>query len=413
MKYLVLLGDGMADYPIPDLGGRTPLEAAHTPAMDALARTGLTGLFCPVPDGLPAGSDIGNLSVFGYNPRETFTGRAPLEAASQGIEMTPEQVAFRCNLVTLEDGKMRDFTSDHISSEEAAGLIGALNTEITTFPVYFAAGVSYRHLAIMTPGAEGLRDLVTLECTPPHDITGKPYEPHLPKGPGAELVLDLIEASQPILDAHPVNAARIAAGHLPATSIWLWGQGQAPAMQTYQDRFGLTGAVISAVDLVRGIGVCAGLEIILVPGATGYLDTNYEGKVSAALEALERADFVYVHIEAPDEASHEGDVKLKLRAIEDFDRRVVAPCAEYLKSHPDVRVLVAPDHITALSTRTHAGGPVPFLIAGAGVLANGADSFNEPAAKASGITIGEGYRLVERFLETPRLGADTLKTAAQ
>lgn len=413
MKYLVLLGDGMADYAIPDLDGRTPLEAAHTPAMDALAQAGLTGLFCPVPEGLPAGSDIGNLSVFGYNPRETFTGRAPLEAASQGIDMTPEQVAFRCNLVTLEDGKMRDFTSDHISSEEAAGLIDALNTEITTFPVYFAAGVSYRHLAIITPGPEGLRDLVRLECTPPHDITGKPYAPHLPQGPGAELAVELMEASQPILDAHPVNADRIAAGHLPATSIWLWGQGQAPAMQTYQERFGLKGAVISAVDLVRGIGVCAGLEVIMVPGATGYIDTNYEGKVAAALDALDRADFVYVHIEAPDEASHEGNVKLKLHAIEDFDRRVVAPCAEYLKTHPELRILVAPDHITALSTRTHAGGPVPFLIAGAGISANGAESFNEPAAKASGILIGEGYRLVEHFVQQAELGADDLNLAVR
>ena len=393
-RYLVLLGDGMADFPLAELDGRTPLEVANTPAMDAMARNGVTGLFYPVPDGLAPGSDVGNLSVFGYDPRATYSGRAPLEAANQGIALGPGQVAFRCNLVTLRDGLMEDFTAGHISSEDAAMLISALAEGLRQFPVSFSAGVSYRHLTIITPPADGLDDVVALACTPPHDITGRPFASHLPQGAGADLVLELMEASRPILEAHAVNATR----RTPATSIWLWGQGLPPTMSTYAERFGLTGAVISAVDLVKGIGVCAGLRVLDVPGATGYLDTNYAGKVEAAKAALDEGDFVYLHVEAPDEASHERNVNLKIRAIEDFDSQVVAPFLDLCEGNPDLRVLVCPDHVTSIDSGTHAGGPVPFLIFGAGVSSNGASAYSEAEGRKTGLMIEEGHVLTERWL---------------
>ena len=408
LKYLVLIGDGMADLPIPELDGRTPLEAASTPAMDEVARAGLTGLFCPIPEGLGPGSAVGNLSLFAYNPRETFTGRAPLEAAQQGIVLEPDQVAFRCNLVTLEDGVMRDFTAGHITTQEAATLIKTLNVQLTQFPIRFSAGVSYRHLSIVTPAPGAVDDIAAARCTPPHDIIGQPYAPYLPTGQGSPLLRDLIEASQGVLGAHPTNAERVRAGRLPATSIWPWGQGRPPRMDPYEQRFGLTGAVISAVDLVKGIGVCAGLEVLEVPGATGYLDTNYRGKVSAALQALDRVDFVYVHVEAPDEASHQGDPQVKVRAIEDFDAHVVGPCSERLRTRGGARLLVAPDHVTALSTRTHAGGPVPFAVWGEGVVPDGVAAFSERAASGTHLLLPEGYMLASHFLTAPILDAATL-----
>ena len=408
MKFLCLIGDGMADFPLPERGGRTPLQLASTPAMDTLASEGLCGLYWPIPDDLPPGSDIGNLSLFGYNPHETFTGRAPLEAANQGIALGPGDVAFRCNLVTLQDGVMKSFTSDHISSEEAAALIRALDSACPR-ACAFHPGVSYRHLAVI-PGSEVKPDdLVETACTPPHDISDQAYEPHLPTGPAGAYLRDLMEWSRPILAAHPVNAARIAAGQLPATSIWLWGQGRAPRMATYRDRFGITGAVISAVDLVKGIGVCAGLDVIKVPGATGYIDTNYEGKVEAALHALDAVDFVYVHVEAPDECAHEGIIDKKIQAIEDFDRRVVAPCLEAARSHADWRVLVAPDHVTALGSRTHAGGPVPFVLWGCGVASNGLSQYDEASAAAGGLVVNPGHLLVPGMLGPGRLDAHTFK----
>lgn len=405
MRYLVLLGDGMADWPLDELGGRTPLEAASTPAMDAVAQRGVTGLFNPIPEGMPPGSDVGNLSVFGYDPRSTFTGRAPLEAANQGIALGPGEVAFRCNLVTLADGCMQSFTSDHISSEEAAELIGALNEAYMDAPVTFYPGVSYRHLALIRPNATAPEDLVAAACTPPHDITGREYAPYLPNGAAGGLLKDLMARSRDVLAAHPVNARRRAAGKLPATSIWLWGQGLAPRMPKYRDRFGLTGAVISAVDLVRGIGVCAGLEVLRVEGATGYLDTNYEGKVAAALTALARVDFIYLHVEAPDETAHEGKTDLKIRAIEDFDARVVAPCLEWASREGDCRVLVAPDHITAIATKTHAAGPVPFAVCGAGVESIGAPGYSERSAAGTGVHVAAGHTLLPTIIREPRLGA--------
>jgi 2,3-bisphosphoglycerate-independent phosphoglycerate mutase len=383
----------MADFPVHELDGLTPLNYAQTPAMDAAVQEGLSGLFCPIPDGLPAGSDIGNLSVFGYDPRQTFTGRAPLEAANQGIVPKDDELVFRCNLVTLEDGKMRDFTADHITSEESATLMSALNAALGTADLRFVPGVSYRNLCLIRADAAALEPLRRLRCTPPHDIIGQDYFNYLPLGDRQGPVRALIEASQPVLAGHAANRARAAAGKLPATSIWLWGQGGAPRMTTYQDRFGITGAVVSAVDLVNGIGHCAGFEVLRVPGITGYLDTNYEGKVAAALDALDRHDFVYLHVEAPDETAHEGRPDLKVQAIEDFDRRVVSPCMEAARARGDLRVLIAPDHVTSLASRTHAPGPVPFALYGPGIRPNGLRAFRESEAARAGILYPDGHTL--------------------
>jgi 2,3-bisphosphoglycerate-independent phosphoglycerate mutase len=408
VKYLFLIGDGMADFPLDELNGRTPLEVAFTPSMDEVATNGQLGLFCPIPDGLPPGSDIGNLSLFGFNPRETFSGRAPLEAANQGITLRPDQVAFRCNLVCIRDGVMVDFTSGHISTEEASALIAALKTHFAHAPVFFSPGVSYRHITIVTAQDVSVDDLVALSCTPPHDITGQAVDEYLPKGAAQEFVRGLMDASRPVLADHPTNLARIQAGKLPATTIWLWGQGRAPAIPSYRSKYGLTGAVISAVDLVKGIGACAGLEAVNVPGATGYLDTNYKGKVSAALECLRRHDFVYLHVEAPDETSHEGKLPLKIKAIEDFDANVVAPCLEYARNHPNVRLLVAPDHVTSLKIKTHAPGPVPFAIQGPGIAAGAGKSYSEAAAKETGVYLSEGYTLVSHVLQAREITAESL-----
>lgn len=405
MKYLILLGDGMADWPLPDYGDRTPIEIANTPAMDALVARGMTGQFCPIPDGLPPGSDIGNLSMFGYNPRAAFRGRAPIEAANQGIQLADNQVAYRCNLVCLENGRMKDFTAGHISTDEARDIVAALNDTLgQEFPVVFHTGVGYRHLAIVdATEAATLDQMVRMECEPPHNITDKEVAPWLPQGEGTAPLHQMIARSQDLLPDLPVNQRRVAEGHLPATSIWLWGQGKAPEMESYARRFGLTGAVVSAVDLVKGIGVCAGLDILDVPGATGWIDTNYEGKVEAGLKALDDHDFVYIHLEAPDETAHQGRADLKIQAIEDFDARIVAPCLAYLDTHPDLRILVAPDHFTTIKTRTHAGGPVPFGICGAGITPDAHTAYSERIAAGSGVLVEEGYTLIERMLRNTKL----------
>lgn len=400
MKYLVLIGDGMADFPLESLDGKTPLDAARTPAMDELAREGQTALFSPIPDSYPAGSDIGNLSLFGYNPDETFTGRAPLEAINQGIELATDEVVFRCNLVTLDQTKMVDFTSGHIGTEEAAELIAALNTSIGNDDLRFHPGVSYRHLMTLKVESELLDDLTNLTCTPPHDIIDREYDAYLPSGRGREIPIQLMKRSQTYLTDHPINLSRKEAGLAPATSIWLWGQGIAPTLPSYLEQYGLTGAVISAVDIVNGIGRGAGLDVITVPGATGYLDTDYEGKVAAALTALDTVDFVYLHVEAPDEASHEGKTNLKIQAIEDFDSRVVAPCLRWAKKWGGSRVLVAPDHITSIESRTHAGGPVPYALWGAGVQTNNRARYCEEEAAKAGLLFPKGYQLVSSMIQT-------------
>jgi 2,3-bisphosphoglycerate-independent phosphoglycerate mutase len=400
LKYLILLGDGMADWPLPNYGHRTPLEIAHTPAMDAVVSRGITGQFCPIPEGLPAGSDVGNLSLFGYDPRNAFRGRAPIEAAYQGIPVAENQVAFRCNLVCLENGAMKDFTSEHISTEEAALLIQALNETLPdNFPVSFHPGVSYRHLALVDASPDACLDsLVNLNCEPPHNISGQPFAPSLPQGEGSVMVQALTQWSQEFLPTHPVNQARVEKGLLPATSIWLWGQGRAPEMQTFAEKFGRTGAVVSAVDLVKGIGTLAGLEILEVPGATGWLDTNYDGKIQAGLAALETLDFAYVHVEAPDEAGHQGRADLKIQAIEDFDRHIVAPALDYQDTHPECRILVCPDHYTTIKTKTHAGGPLPFALCGPGVPVDTHHSYSETESKKTKICLSCAHPLIEKML---------------
>lgn len=400
MKYIILLGDGMADHPLEACGGKTTIEAANTPNMDRIAAHGCIGLFCPIPDGMPAGSDVGNLSMFGYDPRVSFSGRAAIEAANQGIILADNEVAFRCNLVTLNNGIMQDFTSGHITTEEARDIIATLNgTLAKEFPISFHTGVSYRHTGVIKSTETcTVADMVSTACEPPHNISDQAYTPYLPKGPAENMLREIMEASQKILAEHPVNKARLAAGKPAATSLWPWGQGKALTLESYKDKFGLTGAVVSAVDLVKGIGVCAGLEVLNVPGATGWIDTNYEGKVAAALDALERHDFVYLHVEAPDEAGHQGSIALKVQAIEEFDARIVAPFLSYQESHPETRILVAPDHFTLINTKTHAGGPVPFAFCGHGIQPDTATAYGENAALHSGVMVADGFTLIHRFI---------------
>lgn len=405
MKYLILVGDGMADWPLPDYDNRTPLEVANIPAIDEVVKRGVLGLFCPIPEGMPPGSDIGNLSMFGYNPREAFRGRAPMEAANQGITLAEDEVAFRCNLVCIEDEKMKDFTAGHISSEEGAQIIETLQEELGEFfPAQFYPGVSYRHLCIVKASSRcSVAQMTELECEPPHNISDKEIKPWLPKGDGQDMIREMMARSRNVLEAHPVNKARIERGELPANSIWLWGQGKAPVMQTYKEKFNRTGAVVSAVDLVKGMGRLAGLEVLEVPGATGWIDTNYEGKVQAGLDALDRCDMAFIHLEAPDETAHQGRADLKIQAIEDFDHRVVAPCLKYLDEHPDTRIVVAPDHFTTIETKTHAGGPVPFALCGAGVTPDVHAVYSEKEANEKGMVIEEGHTLIARMLTEDHL----------
>ncbi len=391
----------MADFPLEELGGKTPLEVASTPAMDEVCKRGIIGLHSPIPEGLPPGSDIGNLSLFGYNPRESFSGRAPLEAARQGIVLKSNEIAFRCNLVSLKDGVMHDFTSGHIPTEISKVIVEDVGKELEKkYPVKFYPGVSYRHLAVVsTDDFEFLDSLQNTDCTPPHDITGRQWEGYLPNGPGAELLVSIMRDSQRLLPLHPLSKQRASEGHPEPNSFWLWGQGKTPAMKSYRELFNLSGAVISAVDLVKGIGILAGLRSIDVPGATGWLDTNYKGKIETALKALAEVDFVFVHVEAPDEASHQGRIDLKIRAIEDFDKHIVTPALDYCSRNEDnVRLLVTPDHITAISTKTHASGVVPFAVMGAGVEPSGVKKYCEVCAKESGIFYPETYILIKEFL---------------
>lgn len=394
MKYIVLLGDGMPDEGIAALGGKTPLQFANTPAMDFMAQRGRLGMAKTIPTGYPPGSDVANLSVFGYDPRTCYTGRSPLEAASMGVDLGPDDVAFRLNLVNLrhedETVYMGDYSSGHIGTEEGQELVMALARELGDDEFEFHPGVSYRHLLVWRNGKS------RLDLTPPHDITGKCIDPYLPKGEGADVLLRLMHESQSILSDHPLYNQRLDAGKTPANSIWLWGHGTAPKMETYQEKFGLTGAVISAVDLVRGIGVYAGLEIIKVPGATGYLDTNYQGKADAALDALERHDFVYLHVEAPDESSHSGSVENKVQAIEDFDAQIVAPIMEGIKKFGEYRILCTPDHPTPIRLMTHTSNPVPFIIYGGEETPDvGVVGYDEESAGKTGLFLEEGFRLME------------------
>lgn len=396
MKVVILLGDGMSDVAYSELGNKSPLQYAATPNMDFMSQHGQVGLAHTVPNGLPPGSDVANLSVFGYDPRACYTGRSPLEAVSMGVVLGPDDVAFRMNLVTLKPHGssiyMQDFSAGHISTDEAGELVKTLQKEIGSAEIEFHAGVGYRHLMVWRGGKDGMRS------TPPHDITGKAILDSLPNGDGADVLNNIMNHAQMVLHSHPINIKRKEQGDLPANSVWLWGHGKTPLIETYLEKFGLTGAVISAVDLIKGIGICAGLDIVNVEGATGYIDTNYLGKGKAALTALENHDFVYVHVEAPDEASHAGNMQHKLQAIEDFDRQVVGTVMEGIQKFGDYVILCMPDHPTPVSLMTHTSDPVPFVIYRSGAdKGNGAASYDEFQAKSTGLEV-EGHSLLPTLL---------------
>ncbi len=392
MKYAIIIPDGAADEPIDELNGRTCLEAAKTPNMDWIAANGKCGTVKNVPKNLPAGSDVAILSLVGYDPREFYTGRAPLEAAAQGIQLDPDEWIFRCNFVTLVEDRMEDYSAGHISTEEGAALITELNRVLGGPHLKFYPGVSYRHLM----SYKGELDLRT---TPPHDIQDKRVQPYMPSGVGAETIATLVERSWDILPDHDINVVRRDLGENPATSIWLWGQGKMPQLPSFQEVYSLRGATITAVDLVRGISKLIGWDLIEVPGATGYLDTNYAGKGAAGAEALDAYDIVCIHVEAPDEAGHLGDAAAKIEAIEQVDKHVVGPVLSALKScGQDWRIVVLPDHPTPCPVRTHTYDPVPFAIAGEGVVKVVASSFSERAAAESDLHIPRGHELMEYFL---------------
>jgi 2,3-bisphosphoglycerate-independent phosphoglycerate mutase len=398
VKYVILQGDGMADYPLESLGGKTPLEVAATPHMDWLASHGIFGLAHTIPDGFPPGSDVGNMSILGYDPARYHTGRSPLEAASMGVTLGPEDIAFRCNLVTLEgEGNgavMKDFTAGHISSEEAAEIIGDLNRRLGGSAIEFYPGVSYRHLMVWRGGEE------TMRTTPPHDITDKRIDAYLPQGKSSEKLLGLMERSKTLLADHPVNRKRAEGGRRRATSIWLWGQGRAPTLPSLKERFGIEGGVISAVDIVNGLGVYAGLERIRVPGITGFFDTNYKGKGEYGLRALAEKDLIFIHVEAPDEAGHMGDLKNKIKAIEEFDEKVVGTVLGGMDRWPDWRLLLLPDHPTPIALKTHVSDPVPFALFSSDKKEEKHKQigFNEFDAKQTGIVVKRAFHLMDALI---------------
>lgn len=392
MKYIVLLGDGMADLPLDALEGKTPLDAARTPNMDRIARGGEIGLVKTIPEGFMPGSDVANLSVLGYDPSKYFTGRAPLEAASMGVHLDVRDVAFRCNLVTIRDAKMADFSAGHISTGEASAIMADINKAFSNDKISFYPGVSYRHLMVWRDGIEHVL------CTPPHDITGLPIREYLPSRNGAELLKDLMLRSQNLLKHHPVNQERVCKGKAPANSVWFWGQGRRPSMPTFHQRYGLTGAIISAVDLLKGIGIYAGLTPVQVPGATGFFDTNYQGKARAALEVLEADNFVYLHVESPDEAGHIGDIQEKIRAIEQFDEKVVGSVWKGAQGFEAFKVLLLPDHPTPISLRTHSADMCPFVIYDSRRPRESGQAFSEAAARQSGLVVPKGHEIMDRLI---------------
>lgn len=401
MKYIILVGDGMADYPLEELGGKTPLEAAATPALDALAARGQLHTVKTVPDGLAPGSDVANLSLLGYNPSGSYTGRAPLEAASMGVSLGESDTAFRCNLVTLAfDGQERatmvDYSAGHISTEEARSIIASLADGLNRPGVAFYPGVSYRHLLVVG------QEVADLGTVPPHDHTGGDVSLFVRAYLADPLFGPLFSGAKEILAQHPINLARLKAGKHPANAIWLWGEGRAPSLSTLRQRFGIGGALISAVDLLKGIAVYAGMEVIDVPGATGYLDTNYQGKAEAALQALQRQDLVFVHVEAPDEAGHQGLVKEKIRAIEDFDAQIVGPIVASLAGS-EYRMAITCDHFTPIALKTHAAHPVPMILVDSTSTVSGCGvRYSEQNARAANSVFESGEAFFSSLLGQDR-----------
>ncbi|MDD5237727.1 MAG: cofactor-independent phosphoglycerate mutase [Candidatus Omnitrophica bacterium] len=397
MKYIVLVGDGMADYPIKELDERTPLEVARIPNMDYIAKYGRLGRIKTIPDKMSPASDVANLSILGFDPQRYYTGRGPLEAANLGIELEDDDVAFRCNLITAGEDTLVDYSAGHISTKEAKILIEFIDQHLGENRIKFYPGVSYRHMMLVKRGSE--KRLEHLKCMPPHDITGQSISRNLPKGDNADLIIKLMEESRRILEKHEINLVRIDLKENPANMIWLWGQGRKPAMPKFQEKYNLEGAVISAVDLIKGMGKILGLEVINVPGATGYYDTNYEGKAKAALKALEKKDFVFVHVEAPDEAGHNGDLREKISAIERFDQLVVGTVLQAFKRRQNFMILVLPDHATPISVKTHTADPTLFGIFGKGIEPGNFLKYSEKEAEKSDLFFERGYELMDYFIK--------------
>lgn len=401
MKYVIVLGDGMADTPVPSLGGKTPLEAADKPHMDALAQRGVVGMVQTVPEGMPPGSDAANMSVLGFDPKRYYSGRSPLEAVALGVSLRPDDVTYRTNLVTLSDEPllrdrtMLDYAAGEISSDESARLIGALQPLFSRHGLELFQGISYRHCAVRRRGRTGAL------LTPPHDITGRPVAAYLPKGEYAEELTVTLERASAVLRNHPVNRAREAKGLRPANAVWFWGEGTKPRFDAFERLYGVKGGVVCAVDLLRGLGLCAGMRVVTPAGATGAMTTNYRGKADAALKLLrEDCDLVYVHVEAPDECGHQGDARAKIAAIEAIDRDVVGHITQELRAQgEDFRLLLTPDHPTPLAIRTHTGDPVPFVIFDSRRAARGTPRYTEALARETGLFLPEGPLLMRRLLE--------------
>jgi 2,3-bisphosphoglycerate-independent phosphoglycerate mutase len=399
MKYVIIIPDGCADYPVESLGGKTPLQAAQTPNMDAIAKRGLVGQSDNVPRHLPAGSEVANMTLFGYDPNRYFTGRAPIEAAAQGIVLGPLDWAIRCNTVTIVDQVMKDFTADHASNEEAREVLKSVQEAIGNPSLEFTPGVSYRNLLIYRGKAsEAVPFSGDSKTSAPHDLTDGSVIDDFPRGPGCDLLSDWMQRSAEVLADHPVNKRRIAEGRLPISHLWLWGLGKTPTLESFASRFQKTGAMITAVDLLRGLAALVGWDRIEAPGATGYLDTDYASKGRTAIEALSKYDLVCVHIEAPDEASHEGRLEEKIKALEAIDRDIVGPILKALEQYPEHRILITPDHPTPVSTKKHSHGWVPFTIAGSGVHPDASSTYNEVSASQSGLQIPNGWELMPRFM---------------
>ena len=397
-KFAIVIPDGAADEPLESLGGKTPLQAARTPEMDAIAREGVLGRSKNVPDRFLPGSDVATLSLFGYDPVVVFTGRAPLEAAAAGVPLGPDDWAVRCNLMTIRDGRLSDFTAGHITSEEGRELMEALQRKLGRPDIEFFPGVSYRNLMIYRGTGRPSPFADDTATTPPHDQPDQPAEDHLPRGTGSELLRELIVEGAKVVRDHPVNLARLAKGKPPANAIWLWGQGKAPQLPSFQEIHGLRGAIISAVDLVRGVGLLAGWDRIDVAGATGYLDTDYAAKGAAGVAALDDHDLVCVHVEAPDEASHEGRAEAKVEALERIDREIVGPLRRAIADRGG-RILVSPDHATLVRTKAHDRAWVPWAMAGVGLEGSGFPYDEASAVEAKGPTFEQGWRLMAEFLD--------------
>ncbi|BAW31244.1 2,3-bisphosphoglycerate-independent phosphoglycerate mutase [Methanothermobacter sp. MT-2] len=392
MKYVILIGDGMADYPLPELKGKTPLQVAEKPNMDQVAREGANGLLKTIPDDMEPGSDVANLAIMGYNPKKYYTGRGPLEAASKGIKLKKDDIAFRCNFITVREGQLIDFNADHISTEESSKLIETLNRHSRIGRFY--TGVSYRNLYIY-PDRKALK----VKTKPPHDIVGEPIRDHLPSnGQTAEKLKKIIKESQKILKNHPTNIKRIKKGKRPANMIWLWGQGQKPEMEPLKEKYGLRGATITGVDLIKGIGVYLGLDNIKVPGATGYLDTDYKAKGKHAIKALKDHDIIFIHVEAPDEAGHAKNAKEKINAIENIDSKILGPLLNELPSYENFRLALLTDHPTPIQVGTHTKDPVPYAIHGKNIKRDKIKTYDEKSAKKGSLGLSMAWNLLNNLI---------------